>query len=237
MVLSLLAVRPRSKRCSYVLPSRLTVAISDSTQRVDDRRADAVQPARRDVAGPVELASGVQRRQDQFERRNLLDRVLVDRNASAVVRHAHAAPVLVQHDFDGRRVAVRRLVDRVVDDLPEQVVQAGLAGPADVHAGALADGFEAFEDLDVGSRVGCGFHWYRVVYACLSGWKASEDQSAAIFPQRHPEPVEGSPSSAASAESFRSTSSGLCARISASFLLRLHPFNCFSRRMASAAVG
>ena len=50
-----------------------------------------------------------------------------------------------------RAVARHRLVDRVVDDLPDQVVQPGEAGRADVHARPFADRIEAFEDLD---RVG-----------------------------------------------------------------------------------
>ena len=45
-------------------------------------------------------------------------------------------------------VAGQRLVDGVVDDLPDQVVQAALAGRADVHAGALADRLEALEHRD-----------------------------------------------------------------------------------------
>ena len=51
------------------------------------------------------------------------------------------------------RVAGQRLVDGVVDDLPHQVVQAALAGGADVHAGALADRLEPLEDLDRGGVV------------------------------------------------------------------------------------
>ena len=47
--------------------------------------------------------------------------------------------VLVERDVDLGRVAVHRLVDGVVDDLPDEVVQAGGADAADVHAGALAD--------------------------------------------------------------------------------------------------
>ena len=41
------------------------------------------------------------------------------------------------------------LVDRVVDDLPDEVVQArAVVHVADVHARALADGLEALEDGD-----------------------------------------------------------------------------------------
>ena len=54
-------------------------------QRVDDRRADAVQAARRLVVLPLELSAGVERGEDHLERARLRLRVLVDRNAAAVV--------------------------------------------------------------------------------------------------------------------------------------------------------
>ena len=59
------------------------------------------------------------------------------------------AAVLVQRDDDVRGVAVHRLVDGVVEDLPDQVVQAGGADAADVHAGPLANRLEPFENGDV----------------------------------------------------------------------------------------
>ena len=46
-------------------------------------------------------------------------------------------------------IAVHRLVDGVVEDLPREVVEPGGADAADVHAGALADGLEPFQDGDV----------------------------------------------------------------------------------------
>ena len=54
-------------------------------------------------------------------------------------------------------VAGQRLVDGVVDDLVDQVVQAALAGGADVHAGALADRVETLEDGDRAGVVGHGW--------------------------------------------------------------------------------
>ena len=45
--------------------------------------------------------------------------------------------------------AGERLVDGVVDDLVDEVVQAPLAGRADVHARAQADRLEPLEDRDV----------------------------------------------------------------------------------------
>ena len=60
-----------------------------------------------------------------------------------------AAAVGQQRDDDARAVAGHRLVDGVVDDLPDEVVEAGQAGGADVHARALAHRVEPLEDLDV----------------------------------------------------------------------------------------
>ena len=61
---------------------------------------------------------------------------------------SHAA-VGQQGDVDAVGVAGHGLVDGVVDHLVDEVVQARRTGRADVHARALADGLEAFEDGDV----------------------------------------------------------------------------------------
>ena len=58
------------------------------------------------------------------------------------------APSASSVDLDAVAEAGQRLVDGVVHDLLHQVVQAALAGGADVHAGTLADGLEALEHLD-----------------------------------------------------------------------------------------
>ena len=52
-------------------------------------------------------------------------------------------------------MAGQRLVDGVVDDLVDHVVQAGaVVGVADIHAGTLADGVEALQDLDGFGAIG-----------------------------------------------------------------------------------
>jgi hypothetical protein len=111
-----------------------------------------VQAARDLVAVLVELAAGVQLGQRDLGGR-ALGLVLVVHlhaggDAAAVVHHADGV-VGVDGDDDVVAVARQRLVDRVVDHLEHQVVQAGaVAGVADVHAGALAHRLQAFEDLD-----------------------------------------------------------------------------------------
>ena len=104
------------------------------------------------AAAVAELAAGVQHGQHDLGGGALLLLVHVDGDAAAVVGDRDAV-VRVQHDLDRVAVAGERLVDGVVDDLVDQVVEAALAGRADVHAGSLADRLEAFEDGDVGGLV------------------------------------------------------------------------------------
>jgi hypothetical protein len=114
---------------------------------VDDGDTDAVQAAGDRVGVAVELPARVQHGHDDLDGRLLLHRVHADRDPAAVVGDPHAAVVLQDH-LDARGVARHRLVDRVVHDLPDEVVQTPLTGGADVHAGPLADGLEPLQDRD-----------------------------------------------------------------------------------------
>ena len=122
-------------------------------ERVDDRGADAVQAAAHRVVLVAEFPARVQRGEDQLEGRLLVLLVDVDRDAAAVVDDGRAPVVLVEVDLDGVGVPVDGLVDRVVDDLPEQVVIAVLRRVPDVHRGALTHRLEALEDGDLLRRV------------------------------------------------------------------------------------
>ena len=73
-------------------------------------------------------------------------------DATAIVGDSNGV-ALVDGDGDLIAEAGQGLVDSVVDDLVYQVVQARLAGRADVHAGPLADGLQALQDLDLTAAV------------------------------------------------------------------------------------
>ena len=118
-------------------------------ERVDHRDADAVQAAGDLVAAAVaELAAGVQDGEHDLDGGTALLLHHVDGDPAAVVDHGDRA-VGVDRDVDARRLALERLVHRVVDDLVDEVVQAAQAGRPDVHARAQAHRFEALEDGDV----------------------------------------------------------------------------------------
>ena len=121
-------------------------------QGVYNGDANAVQAAGNLIRGVIELAAGVQDGHDDLERGDLLHRVHVDRDASAVIDDGDGI-VTMNGDFDFGAEASHGLVDRVVDDLPHQVVQARRAGRTDVHAGTDADGLKTLKDLDLASTV------------------------------------------------------------------------------------
>jgi hypothetical protein len=106
-----------------------------------------VKTTRHLVAVVIELAAGVKHRQHHF-RRGLSARVLVDRDPAAVVDDGHRI-VDVQRDVDLVAETRERLVDRVVDDLIDEMVQPWRAGRPDVHGRTLPDSLQPFEDLDL----------------------------------------------------------------------------------------
>src|SRR5689334_4755442 len=110
-----------------------------------------MQPARHLVASTAELSAGVEHRVDDLER-VLARGMLPDRDAAAIVLDDDA-PVDLDRHANGRRMTGHRLVDRVVDDLPHEVMKAALVGRPDVHARASADGLETLEYLDASRGV------------------------------------------------------------------------------------
>ena len=121
-------------------------------KRVDHRNADAVQSARNFVSVAIEFSARVQHGEDDFGGGLLLGGVHIDGNAAAIVGDGDAV-IVVHDDVDLIAVARHRFVDGIVDHFPDEVVQAKLAGRADVHCRALANRFEASENFDRSSVV------------------------------------------------------------------------------------
>ncbi len=124
-------------------------------ERVDATDADAVQTARDLVGRGIKLAAGMQNGEHDLNGRHLLaigQSLHIDRDATAIVNNGHRV-VDMDDDVNPRRVTGQRLVDRVVDHLINKVMQAHLAGRADIHGRPETNCLKAFEDLDVFARV------------------------------------------------------------------------------------
>ncbi len=127
-------------------------------KRVDDRYANAMESAR-DLVGVVlrsvlELSAGMELGHDDLGRRHPLLGVDSGRDPAPVVLDRHRT-VGIQLNEDPVAMAGERLVDGVVADLEDHVMEARtVIGVADVHAGTLAHGVEALEDLDALGAIG-----------------------------------------------------------------------------------
>ena len=117
-------------------------------QGVRHRRADAVQTPGDLVAAVAELSARVQFRIDDFERGKPGLRVDTARDAAPVVLDRDRA---VRIERDAHRVADPRLhlVDRVVDDLVNEVVKPACGGRPDIHSGAFPDRLQPLQYPDV----------------------------------------------------------------------------------------
>jgi hypothetical protein len=129
-------------------------------QRVDHRNTHAVQPARDFVgvviAGVFEFPAGVELGHDHFGGGNALFGMDAGGDAAPVVFDRDRA---VGIEFDQHQIAMpgQRLVDGIVRHFEHHVVQArAIIGVADIHAGALAHGIKALEDLDLIGAIGIG---------------------------------------------------------------------------------
>ena len=137
----------------------LALALDDELQpdrkRVDHGDADAVQTAGHLVGVLVEFAAGMQLGHDDFGCRDAFPGVNVRRDAAAVVGHGDRS-VGIEGDRHEICMTGQRLIDGVVDDFVDHVMKTGtIIGIADVHAWSLADGIQAFQDLDGVCAVFC----------------------------------------------------------------------------------
>ena len=131
---------------AIALPPQLAVArdldIEPIGERVDDRDADPVQPARCLVSIAAELATRMQHGQDDFERGLFREaRMRIDRDAAAVVAHRDRSR-RIKLELDSRCMAGDRLVHRIVERFGGEVMQRAFVGAADIHSGAPAHRFQ-----------------------------------------------------------------------------------------------
>ena len=128
---------------------------------VDHRSTHAVQAAGHLIAGVLaaELAAGVQDGVNDGDGGQAGIGLNVHGDAAAVIRDLNDV-VLEDLHLDVVAVAGQRFIDGVVHDLVDQMMQAPLAGGADIHARALAHRFQTLQDLDLAGiilMVGSGF--------------------------------------------------------------------------------
>ena len=130
-------------------------------QRVDNRRAYAVEAAGDLVAAAAEFAAGVEHGVHHFQGRPSGLGLDVHGDTPAVVGDGDGIAG-IDGDGDVLAVAGQSLVDGVVHDLIDQVVQARGGGRADIHTRPLAHRLQTLQNLNLRAAVFlCYFRFVR----------------------------------------------------------------------------
>src|SRR3989344_2908275 len=123
---------------------------------VHDRRADAMETAGDLVAFAAEFTARMEDGEHRLKRRDFRLGMDLYGNTAAIIGDADAIS-WEKRDFDVVAVAAHRFIARVVENLPDKVVQPGRAGRTDVHARAAADRFQALQNSNISCSVGALF--------------------------------------------------------------------------------
>ena len=113
-------------------------------KKIHARNTDAVQSARNLVGIRIELAARVQNGHHDLGRRTALLLVHPDGNSAAVINDGDRVIHMDRH-LDRVAKPGKGLVNRVVNDLVNQVMQPQVTGRTDVHRGAFADRIAALK--------------------------------------------------------------------------------------------
>jgi len=116
------------------------------------------------VGVAVELASCMQLGEDDFQGGAVELRVGIYGDAATVVPDGNHISI-EQTDVYPITEPCLGFIDAVVHHLPDEVMKPGLAGRADVHAGALPDRLESFEDLDRSGVVALTLQLRQVIFS------------------------------------------------------------------------
>src|ERR1700675_1685050 len=128
------------------------------------------------VATAAELATRVQLGHDDFEGRLALVFHDVDWDAAAVVGD-RGGSVLVEGYLDPRAEASQRFINRVVDDLIDEVVEPTVVGGPNVHSGTASDRLQTLQNLDGLGVIGSRRFFLRIQQIAYSNYTQSGCQN------------------------------------------------------------
>ncbi len=98
------------------------------------------------IGTAAELAAGMKNSEDRLNRRDTGLRVNFRRHTASVIFDGHDI-LVIDSDFNLCRITGQGLINRVVDDLPDQVMQTGRRGCTYVHTRSFSDSFKTFQYL------------------------------------------------------------------------------------------
>ena len=152
--------RERRHRCAAPVLLKMDVPLAHDlhleplAHGVDRAHPHTVQPSAHLVARVIELPSGVEHGHHDLGRAHTPLGHDAHGDPTSIVFHGDR-PVEMDRHVHARAIPAEMFVDRIVDDLPDEMMQArSIVHVADVHARPLAYRLEPLEDRDAGAVVG-----------------------------------------------------------------------------------
>ena len=121
-------------------------------ERVHDGSAYPMKASRYFIGAAPELAARVQNRVHDTGGRDMLGRVDIDGNPSAVIVNGDSA-VFLQGDINFIAEAAEMLVDSIIQNLPDKMVESAGSCASDIHAGPLAHCFQPFKNDNLAAGI------------------------------------------------------------------------------------
>ena len=100
-----------------------------------------------------ELTTSMEHRHDCLKRRLSRLWMDIDRDTTSIIFDRDRSIGVHIHE-DMLRMSCHRLIDRVIDDLPDEMMETLFIGLTDIHSWSFSDGLESFENLDLTGVVG-----------------------------------------------------------------------------------
>ncbi len=116
-------------------------------KRIHNRHTDTMETAGNLVSAAAKLSSRVEYRENRLERRLFGLRMSIDRYAATFIRNLNHF-TRKKPDPDMRTEARHRLIDRVVDHFPYEMMQSLDRSTANIHTGALPHRVKSFQHLN-----------------------------------------------------------------------------------------
>jgi hypothetical protein len=119
-------------------------------ESIDDGCTDPMETSRDFVSAlfSSKLSSCMEDSEDCLESRLACLWVYVSRDTTTIIDHTTRS-ISMEYDLDIFGMTCHSLIDRVVDDLPDEVMKTSLISRSDIHTGSFSDWLQTFEYLDI----------------------------------------------------------------------------------------
>gem|GEM_PF-3190118 len=121
-------------------------------QCIDDRSSDTMKTSRYLVCSFIEFSSCMKDSENSLQSGFSCFFMLINRNTSSIIMDSHRS-VFIETGGDSGTMTSQRFIYRIIYNFLDKMMQTfGICG-SDIHSWSHSDGFESFQNLNVGGII------------------------------------------------------------------------------------